>query len=208
MSSIGISLGWSCTPAVLAVKKGLRLKKAEGYKTCPFDMVISNYPGILECIRTDFKDFCDPQYLTLHHGCIYHTKYNFCFNHESPDHANLFEIQKWEGGTNHFVSNNFANFIKRYQNRISNFRNYLSDPANIISFVIFRYNSVPTELENLLIEKYPSLKFKIICMINSDKDRELSFLSSLMQFSPDSPELARFTQPPCIRIEGKYTYLD
>lgn len=43
MSKIGISLGNICFSAVWAVQNGLRKTKAEGYKTCPFDLMISNY---------------------------------------------------------------------------------------------------------------------------------------------------------------------
>ena len=144
-ANIGISLGWTCNSAMFAVSKGIRNVKKSGYKTCPFDKMISNYTGLLECISDDFKYFVDPEYLTLKclirpngtkDDMIYNTKYNFFFNHESPGHADLYKKEKWPNGKFHFVDNNYLEFIKRYTNRIENFRNYLIDPKNRITFVI------------------------------------------------------------------------
>ncbi len=98
----GISLGLSCTSAILGVQKGIRKTKKNGYMTCPFDTMVSNYKGIIECIKDDFLYFCDPLYLELKllknagpkydqpEYLIYNNKYKFIFNHESPGHANLY----------------------------------------------------------------------------------------------------------------------
>ena len=107
--SEGISLGWNCHSAINGVALGFRNIKSNGYKTCPFDEMISNYKGIIDCINDDFEYFCDIKYLELikipkeskwlnTNGdgdiMIYNKKYNFIFNHESPGHANLFISQK------------------------------------------------------------------------------------------------------------------
>ena len=65
MTTNSISLGWRCKSAGHAVDIGIRKRKEDGYKTCPFDMMISNYEGLVQCIRDDFKYFCDTQYLEL-----------------------------------------------------------------------------------------------------------------------------------------------
>ena len=46
-----ISLGWDCGPGVHHV---YRTTKDNGYNTCPFDLMNTNYKGIVECIRDDF----------------------------------------------------------------------------------------------------------------------------------------------------------
>lgn len=147
MKKICIALGWRCRSAQVGVERGLRGRKIDGYKTCPFDIMISNYHGIIECIAEDFKDFCNLEYLTLapygNEIMIKHTKYNFHFNHESPGHNNLYLTENWEFGSNHFVENNFQRFIACYQARINNFRNYLNDPNNEILFIVDRFNSPP-----------------------------------------------------------------
>lgn len=56
--NIGISIGWDCGPASYGCQHQLRKYKSEGYMTCPFDLMITNYNGIVEF----FKDDC--QYLT------------------------------------------------------------------------------------------------------------------------------------------------
>jgi len=174
MKREGISLGWNCSAAQEGLSLGLRKGKSDGYNTCPFDMMISNYIGLCECIKDDFKYFCNPNYLELRPApkmsnhipnqkddeqWIYNTYYNFVFNHESPYHGNLHLNEMWTSPY-HFVENNFENFIKRYLTRIDNFRNYLNSD-NFIDFILARYNSIPYELENTIKEKYPNLMFKI-----------------------------------------------
>jgi hypothetical protein len=44
----GISLGWNCSSAVYGVSSGIRNTKQNGYKTCPFDGMITNYKGIVD----------------------------------------------------------------------------------------------------------------------------------------------------------------
>lgn len=62
---VGISLGWTCYSAQYATENNIRKFKKDGYKTCPFDKMISNYKGLCQCIQDDFKYFCDPNYLIL-----------------------------------------------------------------------------------------------------------------------------------------------
>ena len=155
---VGISLGWRCGAAEIGVKMNERDTKVDGYKTCPFDIGVTNYIGICNCLEDDFKYYLDDKYLILRKEppmkailgdnqtddqmWIYNSYYNFAFNHESPGHAKLYESEKWEGGINHFVNNNFEKFKERYQKRIDNFRYYIKN-ASHINFLILRYNDYP-----------------------------------------------------------------
>jgi hypothetical protein len=158
--------------------------------------MISNYPGIVECIRDDFKYFCDPDYLTLIETTdvpyIYNTKYKFLFNHESPGHADLYITQKWPGGKNHYIIDNYKYFIERYNRRIQSFREYLSCPTNFITFILFRYNtrqSDLTELHDALRLHYPHLSYYIMPLfINNEKVRNVL---RMMRFEEDHPEMDR-----------------
>ncbi len=167
MKFIGISLGDVCYAAEWAVENGLRKRKQDGYKTCPFDLMVSNYTGVIKCIEDDFKYFCDTNYLQLNDNIIYNTYYNFGFNHESPYHCDIYLHENWPEGANHFVNNNYLHFIQRYNRRIQSFRNYLNDPDNCITFIIyFGYDGTPKdrkllELREALSIKYPNLKYKI-----------------------------------------------
>ena len=166
MNQVGISLGNVCYSTEWAINNNIRGKKAGGYNTCPFDLMVSNYNGIIQCINNDFEDFCNPSFLLLTKDGLFNTKYNFGFNHETPCHADLYLHENWPEGENHFINNNFHHFIERYNSRIQSFRNYLNDPNNYIIFVIqFVYDINPNndcqELRNALQDKYSHLKYEI-----------------------------------------------
>jgi len=192
--STSISLGWDCGPAIFGVKEGMRVTKEHGYKTCPFDLMNSNYDGVVECIRDDFKYFCDPQYLKLitlphnyfkilgyHAGdkIIVNTKYNFIFNHESPGHGNLYLHENWKDGPFTYCQNNFEEFIVRYQNRINHFREYINSGTHIF-FIVAKVNCAGTneQLNNAIIETYKSCNFTIYEM---EEDRHVIY-NECMEF--------------------------
>jgi hypothetical protein len=165
-NNIAISLGNVCYSAEWAVANGLRSTKANGYKTCPFDLMVSNYNGLIKCIYEDFQHFCNPHFLILNKSGIYNTYYNFAFNHESPEHANIYLHENWPEGKNHFVNNNFKHFIDRYNCRIQSFREYLWNSNNHIIFIIqFVYDQNPNDncmkLREALKVKYPHLNYSI-----------------------------------------------
>jgi hypothetical protein len=184
--NIAISLGWDCAPASHAVDIKLRKTKAEGYKTCPFDLMITNYNGIVECLRDDFKYLYDPEYIklaTVKRTCNYldlkkndeiiiNTKYNFIFNHESPNHGNLYLHENWPNGTYHFCINNFQYFIERYKRRARHFKKYLKSGNKIIFILSKINNNLETcdELKNVINEKYPNLDFDFIFMEETRHD--------------------------------------
>jgi hypothetical protein len=178
--SIGISLGWNCGPAGWGVDYGFRETKANGYKTGPFDEMVSNVPGVIECIKDDFKYFMADEFLELkkvkrpfaptseeviEDTLIYNTKYNFYFNHESPGHGDLYIHQQWVGGINHYIDNNFHLLKERYNRRVNAFKSYiqqgLTDGTEII-FIVFRINKNIQILDTMLKEKYPTLNYGIV----------------------------------------------
>jgi hypothetical protein len=181
MNEEGISLGWNCHSANEAVSLGLRNIKKNGYKTCPFDEMITNYKGIMDCIEDDFEYLCDIKYLELikipkeskwlnTNGdgdiMIYNKKYNFIFNHEAPGHANLFISQKWKKSINHYILNNYEEFINRYKRRIENIKELLNSGKKI-TFIITRPNTTVfhlSDLNNVIKNKYPLLDFKFVVL--------------------------------------------
>jgi hypothetical protein len=206
ITSVGISLGWKCSSASYGVDHGYRKRKADGYKTCPFDMMLNNYEGLVQCINDDFLYFCDTNYLELKkmgddtvwkgETFIYNNKYKFIFNHESPGHANLYKTEQWTEGINHFISDNYKNFITRYSARINNFRNYISDAiksGNKIIFILDRFKpSVANTiaLHTVLHDKYPTLNFEIKFIDNTTKYLYLH-LTTLMGCDENSEEVKR-----------------
>ena len=177
----GVSIGWNCNSATAGVSLGFRKTKANGYKTCPFDEMITNFDGIIECINDDFKYLCDSNYLEIiqispestflntHKDgdrVIYNTKYKFIFNHESPGHADLYKSQEWKNGINHFVLNDFEELKTRYNRRINNFKE-LVNSGNFIKFILTRPDTKETDLDILkstIHKKYPNLNFDIVSL--------------------------------------------
>ena len=168
--SEGISLGWNCYSASWAVNAGIRNTRENGYLTCPFDEMLSNYEGVVNCIENDFEGFTDPNYLELKDipssskycsgdTLVYNRKYKFLFNHESPGHANLYIDQKWPGGKEHYIADNWKIFRERYNRRIDNFRNYMIS-NKLITFII-TYPGSTIELENAIRKTYPNTRFQI-----------------------------------------------
>ena len=169
MNDVGISLGKDCLPAGYGVTHGYRKTKENNYKTCPFDLMMSNYISLVKCIKEDFANFTNPDFLIVNKdNLIINTYYDFWFNHESPYHADLLYLKEnWPEGPYHFVNNNYANFIKRYNKRITNFRNYLSDENNFITFILHPTNlsvceNNCKELQEALLLIYPNLLYRII----------------------------------------------
>jgi hypothetical protein len=105
---------------------------------------------------------------------IYHKKYNFIFNHESSGHANFFVSQKWKNGINHYIINDYEEFINRYKRRIQNIKDLLNS-KNTITFILTRPNtelSDISELNEIIINKYPFLNFKFVF---SDYDKYMLY---------------------------------
>jgi len=161
--------------------------------------MITNYDGIIKCLHDDFKDMVNEEFLELikitdNKYCIYNNKYNFGFNHESPGHANLYITENWSEGTNHFINNNYYHLKKRYNNRINNFREYLSNPDIFITFVLTTWNKKEEDVYelNMAIEKnYPNLQYKIM-LLNDPNGKEYLIKHLLdMRYNNDDKELKR-----------------
>ena len=198
MNEIGISLGYNCNSAVWGVEVGIRKRKQDGYKTCPFDEMLTNYKGLVDCLNDDFKYFNDENFIEMikeeKEYIIFNNKYNFGFNHESPGHGNLYISQKWPEGINHFVNNNFHNFKHRYNKRIHNFRSYLSDPNNFINFILTSWNKKEEDVIDLkmAIEKYyPTLKYKIIITDDPKGKEYYLFHMRYLRYKDDDYEIKR-----------------
>ena len=208
VSRIGISLGWTCNSAIHGVNNGIRTRKEAGYKTCPFDTMISNFDGIVECIKDDFAYFTDEKYLSINatnpaDPCIMNLKYRFGFNHESPGHADLYKKEKWPEGIAHFICDQYKNFKTRYQNRINNFRNYLSDPNNHITFIITTWDKTEEDMKPLkdaLAIRYPHLSYDFV-ILNDPNGKEY-FLRHMhyLGYKDDEHEIKRLLPPPALKI--------
>jgi hypothetical protein len=161
-----ISIGPNCDSAVRRVNKYNR--KSPLYKTCPFDLMVTNLEGIIKCFENDFADFCNLDYIAYDDTdvlpgkeiLIRHSLYNFIFNHETPGHADLHLKEKWPGKDKfHFTKNNFEMFVQRYNERINNLRNNI-DKNKKITFIYYHKKKEDDNHEHLLEELHNILKLK------------------------------------------------
>lgn len=170
--TVGISLGWNCHSASWGVDHGFRGRRAQGYQTCPFDEMVTNYEGVVACIYNKLSDLTDPGLLQLANipltsphnpgdTLIHQKKYKFFFNHESPGHADLYIKEKWPGGKNHYIDNNFALLRERYDRRVANFNRYLHSGERI-RFIITHPPGATPELHRALSHTYPNLSYEIM----------------------------------------------
>ncbi len=122
---------------------------------------------------------------------IYNKKYKFIFNHESPGHANLFVSQNWAKGINHYVINDYEEFTNRYKRRIQNIKDLLNSKNNI-TFILTRPNTEfchISELNEVIINKYPFLNFKFVFL---DYDKYIFYDSLLlMKIDENDAEIKR-----------------
>jgi hypothetical protein len=182
MNEIGISIGWNCHSARYGVDVGLRTTKENGYKTCPFDLMVTTYEGVVQCIDEDFKYLCDETYLCIgpprivtdsEKSVLYNVRYGFGFIHETPGASSLLG-EDWAEGPTHFVDNNYYHLKERYARRVANFRHYLSDSNAFITFILTTWNKTQDDvidLKRVLEKHYPNLNYRIE-LINDPKGED------------------------------------
>lgn len=165
-----VSVGWNCAPRVF-IKNTLKLTKKSGYKTGPFDLCITQYNSLVNCINTNFANFFDDLHLEPGSnaagnrsscgpgGMNIVNSYGMIFNHEGSTHSHLFEEGK--NDDEFYIRNNFQKFRERYTRRIQNFRDYINNSQEII--LIFSKHPNDTyqdyELLNLFNNAFPNKKF-------------------------------------------------
>tara|TARA_Y200000002_G_C22401039_1_gene545654 strand:+ start:189 stop:671 length:483 start_codon:yes stop_codon:yes gene_type:complete len=140
MKKIYISLGQSCNPRI-KIKYKFKLSKKNGYKTCPFDLCITNFYALIKTLESNFKNFYEG--LKIKGGTITNNN-GILFNHESSYQSHLFR-----NGTNDkefYTRNNFKEFKIRYDRRIRNFKEYLKLYKNIVFIYQDKNNNFKKDL--------------------------------------------------------------
>lgn len=172
-----ISLGEDCLPRSSATFYGLKAKKADGELSLPFDLMITGLEDCIKCIKSDFLDMVNSDYLNFeehpkfigHGKFITHKKYkSFIFNHESESTCISFSLDG-----NHFTNNNYQKFIERYKARIDNFYKYVQNENHVLIFLVHSSDMKSiTELLNILEEKIGK-KVRIISFSKKDGNNKI-----------------------------------
>jgi hypothetical protein len=165
-NAIPISLGWNCSPAIFRAKT-LNFTKNNNYLTCPFDLCVTPFLGLCECLLDNFdrnKFFnLRVEYDQINkQNCILN-EYNMWFNHESEEKQND-ESVLWHPGK--YSENNYELFKKRYEMRIQNFLNYIQN-YSILFLIKTPYYDL-SYLTKIIKHKYPFLNFKIVVLNETD----------------------------------------
>jgi len=112
-----VSLGTDCLPRTVTTKWGLKRPRALGEQSHPFDLSITPIGAVTAILQASFSDFLDDLRYDSNLGYPVNAKYGIWFNHEVG--------QAW-------AENNFAQFRRRYANRIRNFIHALGNGAHTI----------------------------------------------------------------------------
>ena len=165
--TIYISIGYNCDPRTY-MRYNLNISKNNGYRSCPFDLCITPYESLIQCLQTDFRHFFDNMHTiwgdnaggdrsrcqTEGHQNITNA-YQMIFNHEGSTHAHLFTEGKDDD--EFYIRNNFQEFRKRYSRRIQNFLDYIKENDDIT--LIHSGDGDLAEILHLMRQKYPGKVF-------------------------------------------------
>ena len=113
-----ISLGNNCLPRRKLTEYGIKPLKKQGELSCPFDLCVTPIESVKQILENDFSDYFDNLQFDEEKKCWKNTKYNITFLHDN--------LSK-------------EDFVKRYKQRIKNFRQITANRKNIV-FVQFLFH--------------------------------------------------------------------
>ena len=157
-----ISLGWTCLPRTVTTRWGLKPRKSQGEKSCPFDLAVHSYDTVCQLLDNNFEDYLNSRFLEIEklkdgNLIVINKKYKCRFNHEKGQH---------------WIDNDFSKLKDTYQKRINNFYDYIKSYP--ILFILEKSDNVlPEELVEIIVRKFPKLKFKLLvinCSTNKYPD--------------------------------------
>jgi hypothetical protein len=153
-----IGLGRDCQVAIIL--RDLQIRRA----AYPLDwMVCSNFYGVIEVFKDDFKYFLDPNFLIYKESYIENSYYQFGYNHFFPIIGFPIYDDIHIAGT---IVPNFLDHLPAVQatqgKRIQRLLDLLSSDEKI---VFIRTHAMPDEARafvHAIEQKYPHLKFRLV----------------------------------------------
>lgn len=183
---VALSLGLNCYDSSISVVLNLRKRKTDGYLTGPFDLMLSNYQGVIKCLAEDCAHLTDSSFLQLKPVTdvptsltsqydspyvIYNSRYKFAFPHESH------HMRKNVSILEHFAANDFFHFKERYDRRWANFMHYIHSGQTILFTLATRLPSMVHGFDEVLSKKYPNLKYNIAAFQLREEEEHLVVLN-------------------------------
>ena len=154
-----IPIGTYCLPRVITTFCGLKLRKKDGEKSCPFDLAFfTNLDRNIELLDNKFNLFFDNlRYDEEKHWWV-NDDYNAVLNHDG-------ELSKEE-------------LIARYRSRINNLYEYLNNKNIHLYFLLATSDKITdTQIKRLIevIKKYRSIESFSLIIINQSKTKYTSY---------------------------------
>ena len=140
-----ICLGTYCLPRVITTFCNLKPRKAEGEKTCPFDICFSwNFDGVLDILDNEFKTFFeDVEFGEFENPKIKDDLFTI-FGSKVPD-----TVWKHEKACIYFNHEGYhrdrEKFVDTYTKRIQNLYEYLKDCDRKLYIVIASFDPINQE---------------------------------------------------------------
>lgn len=163
-----IGLGETCT--VAAALQMFQLRKA----AYPLDWTICNYNALCSILQEDFKDFLNPNYLSIradNHGII--NKYGLVFVHDFPTIYYSGDVEKEDTVGENELRHDWINFLPEIQNKYERRIQRLRDVCISEKKIYFiRHGGIKDKqqacaLRDILKKAYPYLDF-ILVIIGND----------------------------------------
>lgn len=189
---IVISLGGDCTVATVLREMGLRRI------AYPFDWMFSSFDAVYKSIEDDFRLFLDPATLKVADDKrIVINAYGIKFVHDFPtiNHSAALSDSETHGWAE--IRKDWRNFIapirEKYQRRIERFKAALNgfDHVFLIRYTVTRADiDKIVEFKNMLITRYPNLKFTIVAVGGSPGEDQEWGVEKVKNFyvAYDSPD--------------------
>ena len=173
-----LPLGEFCLPRFITVQCGLKPRRAEGEKSCPFDLAFFlDFNCILNFLDTEFRGFFDG----IEHDYIHNIKLKtdlFRYFRKKL----YWPFYKHDEGCAYFIHEgdwlDREGFVDRYQKRIDNLYEYLNDKERKLYNLISTFEPITqTQINRLnsIIERYrPKGSFSNIIINLSDGELDIN----------------------------------
>jgi len=172
-----VCLGSNCLPRVITTVCGLKPTRAQGEKTCPFDLCFSlDFDEILNLLDSKFKNFYENVKLDKVENEGIKSELNSIYGTKLIS-------QIWHNPKSKivFIHENDASpksFVDRYDNRIKNLYDYIKDKNKRLYFVISTFKSLSDDQIkrlNSIVRHYRTGDFYNIIINQSSENMEIHF---------------------------------
>ena len=206
-----VCLGTYCLPRVITTVCNFKATKAQGEKTCPYDLAFCwNFEAILNNLDNEFSDFFSG------------IEHNFVQNNEVKDEisnifTSKFNAKYWKDDNAGFIFNHedgftFEEFKTRYLKRINNLYEYINIEELELYFLIATFKPITNDqiekLNNIIMRyRKPDSYYNIILNQSGENLTIKSSNTKVIDCAEFNP-LFKGDWGLMLKEHGKYTLAD